>query len=52
MTLVWSPEAIGDLAALRSPRASHFISSASLKHYFRTIPKWGDLVEFREHANS
>jgi hypothetical protein len=63
MIPVWSPEAIGDFAALRAyieqnrtilrPRnALRFTSSGTLKHYFPTIPKWGDPAESLEHANS
>jgi hypothetical protein len=59
MIPVWSPEAIGDLAALRAyieqddpTAAQRFTSSGTLKHCFPAIPKWGDPAESLEHANS
>jgi len=61
MTPVWSPEAIDDLAALRTyieqndPAAAQRVALhiiRDVEHYFPTTPKWGDPAEFREHANS
>jgi hypothetical protein len=61
MILVWSPEAIDDLAALRAyieqddPAAVQRVVLRiieNLEHYFPITPKWGAPAAPREHASS
>jgi hypothetical protein len=61
MTLIWSPEAIADLVALRAyieqddPAARNVyrcISSKMSRRCFPIFLRSGGRVAFREHANS
>jgi plasmid stabilization system protein ParE len=61
MILVWSPEAINDLVALRAyieqddPKAAQRVALhivRNVENYFRATPRWDDPARFRGPANS